>query len=89
MSLWYAPSGPIENKSSLMQVMVPCLTHMHPKGFLSLTDICHTSTEINTWISITFFLKQWDVITHDCRESSVEVNASIMDSQKLIPLPCA
>ena len=27
-------------------------------------------------------LKHWDVITHACRESNVEVKASIMDSQK-------
>ena len=54
-----------------------------------MTDICQTSTGINTWISITFLLKQWDVITHACRESNVEVKASIMDSQKVIPLHCA
>ena len=29
-----------------------------------------------------FLAKQWDVITHACRESNVEVKASIMDSQK-------
>ena len=81
--------GPIENKPSLMQVMVRCLAHMHQEGFLSLTDICQTSTGINTWISITFLLKQWNVITHACRESNVEVKASIMDSQKVIPLHCA
>ena len=89
MSLRYAPSGPIENKPSLMQVMVRCLAHMQQEGFLSLTDICQTSTGIYTWISITFLLKQWDVITHACRESNVEVKASIMDSQKVIPLHCA
>ena len=89
MSLRYAPSGPIENKPSLMQVMVRCLAHMHQEGFLSLTDICQTSTGINTWISITFLLKQWDVITRACRESNVEVKASIMDSQKVIPSHCA
>ena len=83
------PSGPIENKPSLMQVMIRCLAHMHQEGFLSLTDICQTSTGINTWISITFLLKQWDVITHACRESNVEVKASIMDNQKVIPLHCA
>ena len=33
---------------SLMQVMVRCLAHMHQEGFLSLTDICQTSTGINT-----------------------------------------
>ena len=85
MSLRYAPSGPIENKQSLMQVMVRCLGHMHQEGFLSPTDICQTST----WISITFLLKQWDVITHECRESNVEVKASIMDSQKVITMHCA
>ena len=89
MSLRYAPSGPIENKPSLMQVMVRCLAHMHQEGFLSLTDNCQISTGINTWISITFLLKQLDVITHACRESNVEVKASIMDSQKVIPLHCA
>ena len=89
MSLRYAPSGPIENKPSLMQVMVRCLAHMHQEGFLSLADICQTSTWINTCISITFLLKQWDVITHACRESNVEVKASIVDSQKVIPLHCA
>ena len=89
MSLQYAPSGPIENKPSLMQVMVRCLAHMHQDGFLSLTDICHTRTRINTWISNAFLLKQCDVITHTCCESDVEVKASIMDSQKVIPLHCA
>ena len=89
MSLWYAPIGPFENKPSLMQVMVRCLARMHQEGFLSLTDICQTSTGIDTWISITSLLKQWDVITHACRESSIEVKASIMDSQKVIPLHCA
>ena len=64
-----------------MQVMVQCLAHMHQEGFLSLTAICQTSTGINTWISITLLL-QWDVITHACRESNVEVKASIMDIQK-------
>ena len=59
------------------------MAHMHQEGFLSLTDICQTSTGINAWISITFLLKQWDVITHACRESNVEVKASIMDSQKV------
>ena len=71
VSMRYAPSGPIENKPSSMQVMVPCLAHMHQEGFLSLTDICQTSAGINTWISITFLLKQWDVITHAWRESNV------------------
>ena len=89
MSLRHSPSGPIENKPSLMQVMFRCLAHMHQEGFLSLTDICQTRTGINTWIIITFLLKQWDVITHTCRDSNVEVQASIMDSQKVIPLPCA
>ena len=89
MPLRYAPSGPIENKPSLMQVMVRCLAHMHQEGFLSLTDISQISTGINTWISITFLLKQWDIITHACRESNVEVKASIMDSQKVIPSHCA
>ena len=88
VSLWYAPS-PIENKPSLMPLMVRCLAHMHQEGFISLTDICQTSTGINTRISIRFLLKQWDVITHACRESNVEVKASIMDSQKVIPLHCA
>ena len=69
-----------------MQVMVRCLAHMHQEGFRSLTDICQTSTEINTWISITLLLKQWDVIIHACRESNVEVKASIMDIQQVIPL---
>ena len=78
-----------KNKTSLMQVMVRCLAHMHQEGFLSLTDICQTSTGINTRISISFLLKQWDVITHACRESNVEVKASIMDSQKVIPSHCA
>ena len=59
------------------------------EGFLSLTDICQTSTGINTRISISFLLKQWDVINHACRESNVEVKASIMDCQKVIPLHCA
>ena len=89
MSLRYAPSGPIENKPSLMPLMVRCLAHMHQEGFISLTDICQTSTGINTKISISFLLKQLDVITHACRESNVEVKASIMDSQKVIPLHCA
>ena len=66
-----------------------CLAHMHQEGFLSLTDICQTSTGVNTWISITLLLKQWDVITHACRESNVEVKVSIMDIQKIIPLHCA
>ena len=74
---------------SKMQVMFRCLAHMHQEWFLSLTDICQTSTGINTWISITFLLKQWDVITHACRESDVEIKASIMDSQKVIPLHSA
>ena len=86
VSLRYAPSGPIENKPPLMQVMVRCLAHMHQEGFLSQTDICQISIGINTRISISFLLKQWDVITHACRESNVEVKASIMDSQKVIPL---
>ena len=51
-----------------------------------MTDICQTSTGINTWISITFLLKRWDVITHACRESNIEVKTAIMDSQKVIPL---
>ena len=84
MSLRYAPSGPIE-----LQVMVRCLAHMRQEGFRSLTDICETSTGINTGISITFLLKQWDVITHASRESNVEVQASIMYSQKVILLHCA
>ena len=86
MSLRYAPGGPIENKPSLMQVMIRCLAHMHQEGFRSLIDICQTSDGINTGISNTFLLKQWDVITHACRESNVEVKASIMDSQKVILL---
>ena len=69
-----------------MQVMFRCLGHMHQEGFLSLTDICQTSTGINTRISISFLLKQWDVITYACRESNVEVKASIMDIQQVIPL---
>ena len=62
---------------------------MHQEGFISLTDICQTSTGINTRIIISFLLKQWDVITHACCESNVEVKASIMDSQKVILLHCA
>ena len=73
MSLRYAPSAPIENKPSLMQVMVRCMAHMHQEGFLSLTDICQTSTGINAWIRITFLLKQWDVIANAYCESNVEV----------------
>ena len=65
---------------SLMQVMFRCLAHMHQEWFLSLTDICQTSTAINTWISITFLSKQWDVITHACHESNVEVNPSKSNS---------
>ena len=64
-----------------MQVMVRCLAHVHQEGFLSMADICQTSTGINTWISITFLLKQWDVITHACRESNVGVKTSIMDNE--------
>ena len=59
---------------------------MHQEGFLSLTDICQTSTGINTMISISFLLKQWNVITLACCESNVEVKASIIDSQNSIAL---
>ena len=53
----------------------------HPdiqEALILRTEIYQLSTGIKTWMNIT---KQWDIITHACPKSNVEVKVSTIDSQ--------
>ena len=67
------PDGPIENKPSIIQVMVRCLTQICVKR-----DFFYKQRFVNPALGLDmdkydFIVKQWDAFTRACSQSNVKV----------------